>query len=152
MSKEGERILIYYSGKPFGKPTMTHSDKWRDPPRPPVQRWWDYKAGLMAAAMEQGFSPHMEIEAIGFVAFFKMPKSWSKKKKEKMNGKLHKSKPDLSNILKGIEDALTVKDETIAILTGCSKHWAPDDALSIILKTAPDDALSVILDAGEKDV
>ncbi|NOR90901.1 MAG: RusA family crossover junction endodeoxyribonuclease [Anaerolineales bacterium] len=136
MSKEGERILIYYSGKPLGKPTMTHSDKWRDPPRPPVQRWRDYKASLIATAMEQGFRPQMEIEVIGFVAFFKMPKSWSKKKKEKMNGALHKSKPDLSNILKGIEDALTDKDETIAILAGSSKHWAPGDTLSIMLQVA----------------
>lgn len=139
MSKQGENIVILYSETAaMGKPTMTHSDKYRDPPRPPVAKWRDFKAGLMAAALEQGFRPQMEIVSIGFVAMFKMPKSWSKKKKEEMNGKLHKSKPDLSNLLKGIEDALTDKDETISILLGSSKHWAPDNMLSVILKIKED--------------
>lgn len=130
-----ETILVYYSGKPIGKPTMTHSDKWRDPPRPPVTRWFDFKNGLMAAALEQGFRPGvMEIMELSLAAFFKMPKSWSKKKRLEMAGTQHRSKPDLSNIFKAVEDALTDKDETIATYMPSTKIWAPDDAMVIVLE------------------
>ena len=132
---ETETLLIYYPGKPIGKPTMTHSDKWRDPPRPPVARWFDFKNGLMAAALEQGFRPGvMEIRELSLAAFFKMPKSWSKKKRLEMAGTQHRSKPDLSNIFKAVEDALTDKDETIATYMLGTKMWAPDDGITIMLE------------------
>lgn len=133
-------VLVYYEGKPIGKPTMTQSDKWRDPPRPAVEKWWAFKNGLMAAALEQGFRPGvMEIRALGIAAFIEMPKSWSKKKKLAKNGELHLSKPDLSNIFKAVEDALTEKDETIAIYPGGTKHWAPAGGISIMLQVIRDD-------------
>ena len=43
---------------------------------------------------------------VKFEYHFKMPKSWSKKKKNEMYGKLHSVKPDLSNLIKFTEDAL----------------------------------------------
>lgn len=133
--EELKTILVYYEGTPIGKPTWAKSDKWADPPRPPVQRWYEFKNSLLAAALEQSFRPGvMEIRALGVAAFIEMPKSWSKKKKLEMNGKLHLSKPDLSNIFKAIEDALTEKDETIAIYLGSAKYWAPAGGLSIMLK------------------
>lgn len=128
-------VLIFYSGRPIGKPRMTRSDKWKDPPRPAVAKWWDFKDGLMAAALEQGFRPgRMEIRGLGLMAFIKMPKSWSKEKKEEMLGKSHLSKPDLSNIFKAVEDALTDKDETIAWYMDSGKIWAEREGLSLFLK------------------
>ena len=42
--------------------------------------------------------------ALYVVFYMPIPKSWSKKKKEEMNGRPHLFKPDNSNILKLIED------------------------------------------------
>ena len=37
---------------------------------------------------------------------YQTPKSWSKKKREKMNGKFKNTKPDLDNLIKFVFDAL----------------------------------------------
>lgn len=56
-------------------------------------------------------SPHFEAPIAGpvklrIVAYFEMPRSWSKRKREEMHGQFHTQKPDGSNVLKSIEDGL----------------------------------------------
>lgn len=53
------------------------------------------KRGLMDGAIKAYLEFHCGI-----------PKSWSNKKKEKMNGKFKNSKPDLDNLIKFVFDAL----------------------------------------------
>ena len=42
-----------------------------------------------------------------------MPGSWSKKKRAVQDGKPHMSRPDLSNLLKALEDAIYTEDSVI---------------------------------------
>ena len=51
-----------------------------------------------------------------------MPKSWSIRQKSMMNGKPHKQTPDLSNLLKSLEDALRKEDKEIWDVHA-SKRW-----------------------------
>jgi Holliday junction resolvase RusA-like endonuclease len=44
--------------------------------------------------------------SVGISFYFAMPKSWSAKKKSAMNMKYHTQKPDLTNLVKMLEDAL----------------------------------------------
>ena len=92
---------------PMGKPRMTRSDRWKDPPRPCVASYWAYKDELKKAvretlpdAIEMGFA-------------LPMPKSWSKKKRAAMMGQPHQQKPDFDNLEKGFTDALKTEDCTI---------------------------------------
>lgn len=69
--------------------------------------------------------------SLGVAATFAMPKSWSKKKRAAMAGQLHTQKPDLSNLVKAIEDAcnrvLFSDDAQVAVYDECSKRWGDID-------------------------
>lgn len=63
------------------------------------------------AAVRDAGAPHFDAPMAGpvrlrIVAYFEMPKSWSKRKREAMHGQFHTQKPDGSNVLKAIEDGL----------------------------------------------
>jgi Holliday junction resolvase RusA-like endonuclease len=65
-----------------------------------------------------------------------MPKSWPAAKRDRMNGKLHKQKPDLDNLLKGLLDALYREDSHVASVWA-EKRWAPNGYIEVIpLNTA----------------
>ena len=69
--------------------------------------------------------------SLGIAATFAMPKSWSNKKRAAMAGQHHTQKPDLSNLVKAIEDAcnrvLFRDDAQVAVYAGCSKRWGDVD-------------------------
>lgn len=52
-----------------------------------------------------------------------MPASWSEKKKAEMDGRPHQQKPDLSNLVKAFEDALTDNDQSINLYREVKKIW-----------------------------
>jgi Holliday junction resolvase RusA-like endonuclease len=62
---------------------------------------------------------------------FKMPKSWSKKKrKEHEEDCRHTATPDLSNILKFVEDALNThvwQDDKQIWMIEATKYWSTED-------------------------
>ncbi len=69
--------------------------------------------------------------------FFKVPKSWSKVKKE--NIPHHTSKPDVDNLVKSIKDALNgvaYKDDSQVISVFARKQYSDEDAVFIELLDA----------------
>lgn len=60
-----------------------------------------------------------------------MPKSWSKAKKLAMNGKLHKQKPDLDNLLKALIDAVYCDDCSVSSYAGIRKIWGYEGSIII---------------------
>ncbi len=63
--------------------------------------------------------------------FIEMPKSWTQKKKDSTQGKLHTSKPDTSNLLKFIEDCGTgiiYKDDSQIASIFVEKRWADESS------------------------
>lgn len=105
-----------YPITPMGAPRMTRADSWRCPPRDVVSRYWDFKDLIKAHGVELR-------NGDGIVFVLPMPASWSKKKKVEMCGSLHKSKPDLDNMLKALMDALFQDDAHIAELSKLRKEW-----------------------------
>ena len=93
---------------PMGKPRMTRRDKWAK--RACVLRYHAFRDEVKAHA--KGFPE--DIYRVDWIAYLPMPKSWSKKKKEEMCGKLHQAKPDRDNIDKAILDALLKEDSVVA--------------------------------------
>ena len=60
-------------------------------------------------------------------AYFKIPKSWSKKKAENMLYEPHTQRPDLDNILKAISDGLNriaYADDSQIYSFKCEKYWS----------------------------
>lgn len=109
-----------YNINPQAKPRMSRGDKWKK--RPAVLRYWEFKD----KCKELGIVP----EDNQYVIFhIPMAKSWSKKKKAEMDGKPHRNRPDLDNLLKGLWDILE-EDSHISCVTA-RKVWAYDGAIEI---------------------
>jgi len=65
---------------------------------------------------------------------FKMPNSWSKKKKVEMQGLWHTSRPDLDNLDKSIKDALSgvcYNDDSQVVLKQTNKVWSNNGMVHI---------------------
>jgi Holliday junction resolvase RusA-like endonuclease len=103
---------------PMGAVRMTKSDKWKQPDHPDpkkrrreaVTRYFDFKNTVTKECNKLGINLSNCLDVVFFIP---MPESWSLKKKEKMNGMPHKSRPDIDNILKGLMDALRKEDGDI---------------------------------------
>jgi Holliday junction resolvase RusA-like endonuclease len=62
--------------------------------------------------------------------FFRMPKSWSKKKKEQMYYERCQKTPDLDNLVGAVMDALIEKDQNVVSISS-SKVWGFEDKIVI---------------------
>lgn len=66
------------------------------------------------------------------IFYIQMPKSWTKKKKIEMDQQPHLQKPDLSNLIKALEDAVYTQDSVIWNYAGLTKRWAYEGSIEII--------------------
>jgi len=110
----GDKMI--YDIKPVPKPRMTQRDKWAK--RPAVMRYRAFKDECRAHKVKLS-------EGGNHVIFYiEMPKSWSFKKKDEMNGTPHQQRPDVDNLLKALMDAVYGEDCTIHDIR-VSKKWYP---------------------------
>ena len=108
-------MINHYPINPVSKPRMTRSDKWKK--RSIVMKFWAFKDAVREAGVK--FPP----QGASIVFVLEMPKSWSKKKRKRMNGQPHKQTPDLSNLIKGLEDCVYEEDSIIWHYAGLQKRW-----------------------------
>lgn len=104
---------------PMGKPRMTQRDKWLKPPRNPVLKYRNWCDTLRKQCDSLGFELTPELTCTFVIP---MPKSWSGKKKERMDGQPHQQRPDIDNICKAVMDALAKEDSYVYALN-CKKIW-----------------------------
>jgi Holliday junction resolvase RusA-like endonuclease len=111
-----------YPITPQPKVRMTRSDKWRK--RPAVVRYFEYCNRLreLGATLPECGSK--------ITFFLPMPQSWSKKKREAMNGKPHQQKPDLDNLIKALCDAIHKEDQHIWQYEAC-KLWGVEGSIEV---------------------
>lgn len=114
---------------PMGAVRMTKSDKWKTNPNHPdpakrqrkaVGEYFNFKNSILIQAKSMKFELKTYLDVLFLIP---MPESWSKKKKEKMNGLPHKQKPDTDNLTKAVKDALK-KDDSDVWLEKAEKRWA----------------------------
>ena len=91
------------------------------------------------AMKDSGFTMIEGPCAIEIFAFFEVPKSKSKKFREAALNGLERptKKPDLSNIIKGIEDALNglaYKDDSSIVYLSVAKHYSEIARVEVILR------------------
>lgn len=112
---------------PMGKPRMTQQDKWKK--RPVIVRYRKYADALRLLCQINKFELPDEL-SITFV--LPMPKSYLTKKGEVRKGKKeqgvdfgakHQVKPDLDNMIKGVQDVLAKSDSFIHTYKNCTKVW-----------------------------
>ena len=125
---------MIYPITPVPKPRMTRSDRWKK--RPAVVRYWNF--------CDQIRQNDVKLPVFGAVVVFNlpMPWSWNTKKRQAHNGKPHQQRPDLSNLLKALEDACYGEDCCIWHYAAVEKRWAVDGSISI--ETSPEAQNSTI--------
>lgn len=116
--------MLSISITPVPKPRMTQADRWKK--RPATDRYWAYKDELQALMAE------VEFPAAYHVVFcMPMPRSWSKKEREKNRHQPHLQKPDKDNLEKAWLDALFPDDS--GIWDGrVTKVWAEEGAILLL--------------------
>ena len=115
---------MIYKITPVGKPRMTRSDKWKKRPR--VLRYWDFKDEVRRLGIT------IPESGSHIVFTLEMPKSWSRAKKELMDGKPHQTKPDKDNLEKALLDAIFEKDEHIWD-SRVTKVWGYEPSIQILI-------------------
>ena len=115
--------------EPHTKPRMTIRDKWKN--RPCVSAYYAFKDSINFEAKRVKL-PQLpdKIELIQF--FISMPLSWSKKKRELMNGTPHKQVCDIDNLCKSLYDSLLKSDSHIYSVK-IEKFWAEIGYIRIII-------------------
>ena len=116
-------MISRYPITPIGKPRMTRRDTWKK--RPCVLRYYAFKDLIRLYRVDvpmSGATIRFELP---------MPPSWSKKKREAMNGQPHQQKPDIDNMLKALLDAVYHDDSVVWHLAGLEKRWAVEGAIMV---------------------
>lgn len=86
-----------------------------------VLKYFDYKRKLKEEADKVGLK-QFPLQNVWIKFFIPMPKSWSKKKRDKNDFQLHTSRPDADNYGKAIFDSLLKEDKMISDFR-VSKFW-----------------------------
>ena len=100
---------------PCPKPRMSRSDRWKQ--RPCVLRYRAFCDEVRLRKIE------LPTEGASVQFILPMPKSWNEKKRAAMLGQPNTQKPDLSNLIKALEDAVYADDSTIWHYASISKVW-----------------------------
>jgi Holliday junction resolvase RusA-like endonuclease len=98
-------MTVNYPIVPMGKPRQTQRDKWKK--REVVTRYHTFKDECRLANVTLP-------EAGAHVTFvLPMPASWSRKKRDQMDGAPHTQKPDIDNCTKALMDAVFPDDSGV---------------------------------------
>lgn len=138
-----QKLKFEVPGSPIGQgrpkfSTINGHAKAYDPEK--SRNYKAYVKLLATQAMrEQGFTMIEGPCCLDILAFFEVPKSKSKKFKERalMGIERPTKKPDLSNIVKGIEDALNglaYKDDSSIVYLSVAKHYSEVPRVEVILQ------------------
>lgn len=87
----------------------------------------DYEAEVRKAGAPHFGAPLDCPVKLRIVAFFAMPKSWSKRKRAAMHGQFHTKRPDGDNVMKSIKDGLNGvawRDDCQAADCRIVKRWS----------------------------
>ena len=113
---------------PVSKPRMTRADRWKK--RQSVLKFFAFRDAV---------KQYCETHAIAWWSFeiefhVPMPKSWSKKKKAKYDGKPHQQRPDLDNFLKAWKDSV-YEEDAIVWHVEATKLWTSSSGFITVIKT-----------------
>ncbi len=102
-----------------------------------LEKYNKYKIDLLALTKVKRFV--LPSQGLCLKFFIPMPKTWRKWQRELMDGKLHRNKPDIDNLLKAFLDSLISEDKFIGHIGEISKHWTSKERgwIDVEIKNAP---------------
>lgn len=114
-------LMFTVPGIPVAKPRQTQSDRWKQ--RAPVVKYRAFADMLRLYARVAQWEEKEETAYTLTVEFFlPFPKSTSARRREELAGTPHTVKPDASNLLKAVEDALFIHDQAIWSVSSSKRY------------------------------
>lgn len=119
---------------PVAKPRMTQRDKWL--PSKPAQRYfsWANIVGLLGNRLF--LVPIGRPVTLSVTFHMPFPRSYSRARRRELVGRPHHLKPDIKNLIAGVEDALNgiawKDDALIWEYYRCQKFWTDGPGLTVI--------------------
>jgi Holliday junction resolvase RusA-like endonuclease len=96
-------IKLFIPIIPMGAVRTTQKQKFVDER---AKRYLSYKQQIAWLIKQHIHRPSDNPILVDVTFYMPIPSSWSGKKKERYNGQIHKSKPDIDNLIKGLFDSL----------------------------------------------
>lgn len=96
-------IKLFIPIVPMGAVRTTQKQKFVDER---AKRYLSYKRDIALLTKQHIKTPSEHPIMADITFYMPMPTSWSGKKKERFNGAVHRSKPDIDNMVKGCFDSL----------------------------------------------
>jgi len=127
--------VLRIEGGPVPKPRMTRRDRWM--PSKAVQRYhfWADLVRVMGRSLFKGGPLHMPV-IIRATFYLPIPKSVSRPERLRRSATPHVIKPDLKNLIAGLEDALNGTawhdDSQIVGYDQCRKVWGHTGGLTVL--------------------
>lgn len=115
-------------GEVVPAPRMTRRDRFAK--RPCVVRYFECRDRISRAIFRSGGLPGGLVLFLSVHAAIEMPNSWSKKKKDAMDGRLHRHGKDSDNILKTVMDAIWKNDSSVSASL-VIKTWGRESMLEL---------------------
>lgn len=118
-------LPLSFAVTPCPAPRMTKADAWKQ--RPCVLRYRTFRDQIRTEARRLGYTLQ---PAVSVTFYLPMPRSWSQRKREAMNGRPHQQRPDLDNLIKALLDALDSEDGFVWRVEA-HKRWASEGQIEI---------------------
>lgn len=125
-------ITVVIPGDPVaqGRPRFSRWGTF-DPPKSKAYKEWVALKARMTINKTKGFVPYEKPINVEMIAYRKIPKQWSKVKREKavVGAILPATKPDLDNYVKAVLDGLTGvlwKDDNIIVSINAKKRYSEE--------------------------
>jgi Holliday junction resolvase RusA-like endonuclease len=112
---------MFYPIDPMAAPRLTNRDRWKK--RPVVMAYFAFRDEVRARGVVVPIPSKVTF-------WMPMPKSWSAKKRREMDAKPHLVRPDLSNMLKALEDAVFDEDAAVWSIWP-EKRWSSRPGIEV---------------------
>jgi Holliday junction resolvase RusA-like endonuclease len=124
-------IKLFIPIIPMGAVRTTQKQKFVDER---AKRYHTYKQQIAFLAKQHIRTPSNCPILAEITFYMPMPQSWSQKKKDRYNGSIHRSKPDIDNLIKGLFDSLNKiawKDDNQVYEVHCKKMYSYNPGIGI---------------------
>jgi Holliday junction resolvase RusA-like endonuclease len=107
----------------MGAPRQTRADTWKK--RPVVLKYRAFRDFVRGhfEELETLGQPFAMQDGAHITFYVTMANSWSHKKREEMDGQVHRQKPDIDNMLKALLDSMFIEDAHVGYIGSVKKVW-----------------------------
>lgn len=133
-------IKLFIPIEPMGAVRTTQRQKFMDER---AQRYRTYKQHIALLARQTIHLPSENPILADITFYMPFPSSWSGKKKERNNGLIHTSKPDIDNMVKGVFDSLNKiawKDDNQVFEIHSKKMYSYNPGIAVEIWELEEDA------------